>query len=285
MYQNDRKNMTVLTFGSSLATVASEPQSEIIRNPNPKRERLKELSKIAADLVRDGKYESINQALVEHFYKGHEHKEFKTFNQWKQDGFFVKAGSEAFVVWGRPKAKPEETEEADENKFFPMAYLFSNAQVIPTTAKAQESEGIYGGIYNIDWRLKRVSDGVIVKSASEVEDYIRPMFEDVMETREKFIVLYLTRSNEILGSYVAGLGGITSTVVDIQLILRHALLYGASSMILSHNHPSGALKPSDADITLTKKIAESAKVMDLKVIDHVIISYKGIYSFTDEGLL
>jgi DNA repair protein RadC len=80
-------------------------------------------------------------------------------------------------------------------------------------------------------------------------------------------------------------GGITGTVADPRLILKKALAYNAVSIILCHNHPSGNLKPSKADEMLTKKIKEAAALLDIKVLDHIIVSTEGYFSFADEGLL
>ena len=81
-------------------------------------------------------------------------------------------------------------------------------------------------------------------------------------------------------------GGISGTIVDVRLILKDAILNKASAIILAHNHPSGELKPSESDKQITEKIIQSARIMDIKVIDHVIISGTGgYYSFCDEGLI
>jgi beta-xylosidase len=99
-----------------------------------KREFLKLLSKSAAVYVEQGDFATINEAIINTAYKTDTHKFFKTFNQWKAEGFFVKKGEKAFVVWGRPteEQEPEENKETSpehEGKFFPLAFLFSNAQV------------------------------------------------------------------------------------------------------------------------------------------------------------
>jgi DNA repair protein RadC len=106
-----------------------------------------------------------------------------------------------------------------------------------------------------------------------------------IELQEEFKVLYLNRANKVLGIYNASSGGITGTVADPRLILAVAVKCCASNLILSHNHPSGSLKPSQADEQLTLKIKEAARYLDIGVIDHVIISSEGYYSFADEGLL
>jgi homospermidine synthase len=105
-----------------------------------KREFLKLLSKSAAVYVEQGDFATINEAIINTAYKNETHKFFKTFNQWKAEGFFVKKGETAFVVWGRPteEQEPEESKETNpehEGKFFPLAFLFSNAQVQEKGAK------------------------------------------------------------------------------------------------------------------------------------------------------
>ena len=99
-----------------------------------KREFLKTISKTAAVYVEQGDFETVNEAIINTVYKDDTHKFFKTFNQWKADGFFVLKGEKAFIVWGRPtkEQKAEEGKEPsaeDESRFFPLAFLFSNAQV------------------------------------------------------------------------------------------------------------------------------------------------------------
>lgn len=110
---------------------------------------------------------------------------------------------------------------------------------------------------------------------------------DTIALQEQFAVLYLNAGNKVLGVYRASTGGITGTICDIRLVLTVALKVAATSMIISHNHPSGTLRPSRADEELTQKLKEAAKLMDLKVLDHLIISpLHGEYlSFADEGLL
>lgn len=98
-----------------------------------KREALKQMSGLIKPLIKEGIFDSINEALID-AYTTSEHHEFKTFNQWKKDGFFVKKGAKAFLVWGKPKGNQEETKESaetaeDEGKFYPICFLFSNAQV------------------------------------------------------------------------------------------------------------------------------------------------------------
>lgn len=103
---------------------------------------------------------------------------------------------------------------------------------------------------------------------------------------EEFWVIYLRRNNTIISMKQQSKGGIAGTVVDIKLILKDAILSKASAIILAHNHPSGELKPSESDRELTRKVKECAKMMDIQVLDHIIISGTGGYlSFCDEGLI
>ncbi len=109
--------------------------------------------------------------------------------------------------------------------------------------------------------------------------------QDKIELLEEFKVLFLSRANRVLQILPVSQGGITGTVADTRLILAGAIKVAACGMILVHNHPSGSLKPSRADEELTTKIKEAAKFFDIKVLDHLIITSEGYYSFADEGLL
>ena len=110
--------------------------------------------------------------------------------------------------------------------------------------------------------------------------------DDTISLQEQFVVLFLNRTNKILGAYKLSVGGITGTVADPRLILGTALKVVATGLILSHNHPSGNLKPSKQDEELTKTIKAAARFMDINVLDHLILSPEGSYlSFADEGLL
>lgn len=102
-------------------------------------------------------------------------------------------------------------------------------------------------------------------------------------TVEHFKVMYLNRRNAVIGIKDIGTGGITGTVADPKIIFREAIKMGATGMILSHNHPSGTRFPSQSDIDLTRKIKTVAQCLDMSVLDHLIITDTGFYSFADEG--
>ena len=110
--------------------------------------------------------------------------------------------------------------------------------------------------------------------------------KNTISLQEQFIVLYLNRANLVLGGHKVFTGGLTGTVADVRLILGIALKACACSIIISHNHPSGNLKPSGADQELTNKLKEAGKLMDITLLDHIILSPEGsFYSFADEGLI
>lgn len=102
---------------------------------------------------------------------------------------------------------------------------------------------------------------------------------------EEFWVLYLNNSNKVIYKSQISKGGITGTVVDTRLVFKIALEHHATSVILTHNHPSGKLLASDADKQITKKLQEAGKHLDILVLDHIIITEKSYFSFADEGLL
>lgn len=106
-----------------------------------------------------------------------------------------------------------------------------------------------------------------------------------IEFIEQFKVLLLNRGNRVLGIYEVSTGGITGTVADIRLIFAAALKSNTVALTLCHNHPSANLKPSRADDQLTAKIHEAGKLLDIQVLDHLIISKDGYYSYADEGVL
>lgn len=128
-----------------------------------------------------------------------------------------------------------------------------------------------------------VREKAIVGSSADVATYLQTILRDYRH--EVFAVLFLNRANKINHFQVISEGGITGTVADPRIILRKALEEDAVSIILCHNHPSGSLKPSRADEELTNKIKEAAKYFDIKVLDHLIVSEDGYYSFADEGIL
>lgn len=107
--------------------------------------------------------------------------------------------------------------------------------------------------------------------------------ENTIELFEEFKIILLNRANHVLGIYPVSSGGVSSTVADAKLIFSVALKTMASSIILAHNHPSGKLKPSDADKILTKSLVKAGEVLQINVLDHVILTTSGYYSFADHA--
>jgi DNA repair protein RadC len=132
----------------------------------------------------------------------------------------------------------------------------------------------------------KASERPVVQSSTDAANILRILWEDgKMELVEQFKVLFLNRSNKVICIYNVSSGGVTGTVADPKLIFTAALKVNAVSVILSHNHPSGSLKPSRADEELTQKIKGAGAFLDIKVLDHVILSSESYFSFADEGLL
>lgn len=122
-----------------------------------------------------------------------------------------------------------------------------------------------------------------ITSSGSVFEFMQPIIGEL--PHEEFWILYLNNSNKIIKSVQLSKGGITGTVVDVRLAFKEALQLGAVGIILVHNHPSGTLKPSQADIQLTKKLKTAGESLDIKVLDHLIITEKAYFSFADENML
>lgn len=128
-----------------------------------------------------------------------------------------------------------------------------------------------------------LSNKIAINTSADIARFLQAVLKDYRH--EVFIVMYLNRANKVAHFEIISEGGITGTVADPRVILRKALEENAVNIVLCHNHPSGSIKPSKADEYLTKKIKEAAGFLDIKVLDHIIVSEYGYYSFADEGLL
>jgi DNA repair protein RadC len=132
-------------------------------------------------------------------------------------------------------------------------------------------------------KLTDVAERKSISSSSDVYQVFHPLLADL--SHEEFWVMFLNRSNKIIGKSRISQGGLSGTVTDVRIILKMALDKLASGLILCHNHPSGNCKPSEADNNITSKIKEAAKIIDIAVLDHIIICDGLYYSFADEGCL
>lgn len=122
-----------------------------------------------------------------------------------------------------------------------------------------------------------------IRSSQEMAGMLRSQFKDL--PHEIFAVVYMNQANRVLLTEIISEGGITGTVADPRLILKRALEKQSTSVVLCHNHPSGNRMPSEADKTMTQKIKQAAAYLDIRVLDHIIVSDDGYFSFADEGLL
>jgi len=134
-------------------------------------------------------------------------------------------------------------------------------------------------------RRRRDEEAITLKkitSSKSVFELMQPIIGEL--PHEEFWILYLNNSNKVIYKAQLSKGGITGTVVDIRLVFKMALEHNATSIILTHNHPSGKLLASDADIQITKKLKAAGQQLDITILDHIIITENGFYSFQDEGI-
>lgn len=122
-----------------------------------------------------------------------------------------------------------------------------------------------------------------ITSSQDAFQILQPFMGDLLH--EEFWVLYLSNANKVLKKEQLSIGGMTGTVADVRKIYKAALEQNATAIIIAHNHPSGTLRASQADIQLTKKVKEGGNILDIKLLDHLIITEKNYYSFADEGAL
>ena len=132
-------------------------------------------------------------------------------------------------------------------------------------------------------KLSESKEKYKIGGSKDAFNYMQPFLEDL--SYEEFWVIYMNRSNRIIDQLKVSQGGISGTVIDIRIILKHAIEKLASTIIICHNHPSGNLQPSKSDIQITSKLKEAAKLHDIELLDHLIISDKNYYSFADEGIM
>lgn len=128
-----------------------------------------------------------------------------------------------------------------------------------------------------------VYDPFRVKDSASVARYLQARLAD--HSQEVFIVLFFNRNNELLGEKQIFQGGVSATIIDSKLVYKEALNHLASAIIVAHNHPSGNLRPSQADLNITRQLKAAGELFDIQLLDHLIVSFRGYYSFADEGIL
>ncbi|MDX2443901.1 MAG: DNA repair protein RadC [Bacteroidales bacterium] len=132
-------------------------------------------------------------------------------------------------------------------------------------------------------KLSESKEKYKIGGSKDAFNYMQPFLEDL--SYEEFWVIYMNRSNRVIDQVKISQGGISGTVIDVRIILKHAIEKLASTIIICHNHPSGNLQPSKSDIQITSKLKEAAKFHDVELLDHLIISDSSYYSFADEGII
>ncbi len=139
----------------------------------------------------------------------------------------------------------------------------------------------------ITYRNKvQAADRPRITCSRDAENLFRANWSEDIELLEEFNVMFLTKANQVKGFFRASRGGTAGTVVDPKIIFAAALKSMAAGVILAHNHPSGNLQPSQADIALTRKLKQAGEVFELPILDHIILApHVGFYSFADEGTL
>jgi DNA repair protein RadC len=132
-------------------------------------------------------------------------------------------------------------------------------------------------------KLSEIPVVIQIKCSKDVADIFQPILSDL--PHEEFWILYLNRSNKVISRMKLSQGGISGTVTDVRMVMKKAVEYLASGIIVCHNHPSGNLNPSESDTKITQKIREAGNLLDIQLLDHLIISDKDYYSFADNGLI
>lgn len=161
---------------------------------------------------------------------------------------------------------------------------FSIEQLVTVEGITAKRAAIIRAAFELGHRnATKVKELVAVKSSETVKQIMSPLLADLQH--EEFWLICLNRANKILGKYKISQGGLSGTIIDTRIILKKSLDCLASSIIVVHNHPSGNVQPSDADIKITDKLNKAAKSLEISLLDHVIISFEGHFSFADEGLL
>jgi DNA repair protein RadC len=132
-------------------------------------------------------------------------------------------------------------------------------------------------------KLAEIPESYQIKCSKDVFELFQPILSDL--AHEEFWILFLNRSNKVINRMKLSQGGISGTVTDVRIVMKKAIEYLSSGIIVCHNHPSGNLSPSESDNRITMKIKEAGNIMDIQLLDHLIITDKDYYSFADNGLL
>jgi DNA repair protein RadC len=176
------------------------------------------------------------------------------------------------------------------NQIFIMTHsklsLFDSHEFTVEAIEEQKPELLKVAEVELIYKSKvKTADRPKITRSSDSFKILQMLFADLMEHREAFWILLLNRANKAIGAYCVSLGGVAGTVADPKLIFQAALKANACGIILAHNHPSGNLQPSEADLKLTTKLRDAGKFLEIQVLDHIIMTEGKYYSFADEGMM
>lgn len=197
---------------------------------------------------------------------------------------YVQQATEPFYPHLSPldKYPPEETEMFLDLFTLLQTEIETQIKTIETTKKMYDLPELHLTYTYPDSTLK---ERHTIRSSQDAFYYLVHNWSEQIEFVEEFNILLLNTANQVLGIYNVSKGGRRATFVDHQVLFAAALKANASSIVLAHNHPSGKLRPSQADLQCTEALQKSAKILGVSIVDHLIVSRKGYFSFADEGLL
>lgn len=199
-----------------------------------------------------------------------------------------KAANKKHTKYGKVKAHTRRVAGTNKipSEFVSLSgYKETKEIVLGSVGKLKSIEKLIPEVKVRITRGKSVINDQIRSSKDSATIFKKFIGKDKIQTQEFFAVMYLSQSNKVIGVYVHSMGSINATSADVRLILGGALRVGAVSLIICHNHPSGNMQPSEADIQLTKKLIAAAKYHDIRVLDHIIIGKDNQFSFADNNLL
>ncbi len=150
---------------------------------------------------------------------------------------------------------------------------------------AEEAKALTRQIQRNSHKIKNDVTKIKITSSIDAFNVLQTQFEEMVDTREEFRALYISRANEVICCNLISIGDESHCIVSVQEIIRGALMCKAQGIILAHNHPSGATNPSEADKRITKQIKQAAELFNILVLDHLILSRNSYHSFSDEGEL
>lgn len=146
-----------------------------------------------------------------------------------------------------------------------------------------ELKKVFIGEALVDYKPADVVKELQIRSSRDAYNMFKDVIGNEIHERELFLVAYLNRANKVLWTEIMHIGGITGTLVDVRLILKKALVGNCTSIIISHNHPSGSKSPSDNDRRQTRSLKDACRFLDIQLLDHIIVCDDGYYSFADNG--